>query len=244
MKKLVLGAAVATGLAVAMAGQSLAAELTSCDMNQAILEAKVVIAEIGGEASTLKDAKGVPISNHVKYLEKLVATAENLVDGEDLKAPEELYAAVTEGTQALRLITGIAQETAKQTAAPKTTKTTAQLNQPAQAETKAQMTKSVARYVATETSKVEVPKKETPKVEFAVAKVDTLALAKAKLTSVSVRAEVAGPEETVGLDQEMEVPTTGEVDTGELEKVLMTIGVASAVGMLGLAGICMVIGRR
>lgn len=68
MKKLVLGMVVATGLVVVMAGQSLAADLTSCDMNQAILEAEAVMREVGGEYSTLNDAKGVSIREHVKYL--------------------------------------------------------------------------------------------------------------------------------------------------------------------------------
>lgn len=101
----------------------------------------------------------------------------------------------------------------------------------------------------TEAPKVKVARQanlQTPQAKLAVAKIETGVLKKdAKLANLSVSAEVvATPEETTGLDEEMKVPATGEVDTGELEKILMTIGVASAVGMLGLAGICMVIGRK
>lgn len=84
-------------------------------------------------------------------------------------------------------------------------------------------------------------------MKLAVVKIETGVLGGgAKLASLGMSAEVVAPEEMAGLEQEgeIEVPATGEVDTGELEKILMTIGVASAVGMLGLAGICAIIGRR
>lgn len=111
MKKLVLGMTVATGLAVVMAGQSQAASLTSCDMNQAILEAEAAIRAVGGEYSTLSDVKGVSIREHVKYLQERVKIARRLVNGdESVRYPDELYATVTEGTRALKLITGTAKK--------------------------------------------------------------------------------------------------------------------------------------
>lgn len=254
MKKLVLGMAVATELAMVMAGQSQAASLTSCDMNQAILEAEAAISAVGGEYSTLNDAKGVSLREHVKYLQERVEIAKRLVNGdESVRYPDELYATVNEGTRALKLISGTAKEEARQTVAPKkTTQTTAKT---AVVKTVDQVQSNIQTAKAEETEKVtEAPKAkvarqvnlQTPQAKLAVAKIETGVLKKdAKLANLSVSAEVvATPEETTGLDEEMKVPATGEVDTGELEKILMTIGVASAVGMLGLAGICMVIGRK
>lgn len=254
MKKLVLGMTVATGLAVVMAGQSQAASLTSCDMSQAILEAEAAIRAVGGEYSTLSDAKGVSIREHVKYLQERVEIARRLVNGdESVRYPDELYATVTEGTRALKLITGTAKKEAQQTAAPK--KATQAVVKTVVAKTVDQVQSNIQTAKAEKTEKiVEVPEAkvtrqvnlQTPQAKLAVAKIEVGVLKKdAKLANLSVSAEVvATPEETTGLDDEMKVPATGEVDTGELEKILMTIGVASAVGMLGLAGICMVIGRK
>lgn len=254
MKKLVLGMTVATGLAVVMTGQSQAASLTSCDMSQAILEAEAAIRAVGGEYSTLSDAKGVSIREHVKYLQERVKIARRLVNGdESVRYPDELYATVTEGTRVLKLITGTAKKEVQQTAAPK--KATQAVVKTVAAKTVDQVQSNIQTAKVEKTEKVtEAPKVkvarqanlQTPQAKLAVAKIETGVLKKdAKLANLSVSAEVvATPEETTGLDEEMKVPATGEVDTGELEKILMTIGVASAVGMLGLAGICMVIGRK
>lgn len=254
MKKLVLGMTVATGLAVAVTGQSQAASLTSCDMSQAILEAEAAIRAVGGEYSTLSDARGVSIREHVKYLQERVEIARRLVNGdESVRYPDELYATVTEGTRALKLITGTAKKEAQQTAAPK--KATQAVVKTVAAKTVDQVQSNIQTAKVEKTEKiVEAPEAkvtrqanlQTPQAKLAVAKIETGVLKKdAKLANLSVSAEVvATPEETTGLDEEMKVPATGEVDTGELEKILMTIGVASAVGMLGLAGICMVIGRK
>lgn len=254
MKKLVLGMTVATGLVMAMAGQSSAMDLTSCDMNQAILEAEAAIDAVGGEYSTLSDAKGVSLREHVKYLQERVEIARRLVNGdESVRYPDELYATVTEGTRALKLITGTAKKEAQQTVAPK--KATQAVVKTVAAKTVDQVQSNIQTAKVEKTEKVtEAPKVkvarqanlQTPQAKLAVAKIETGVLKKdAKLANLSVSAEVvATPEETTGLDEEMKVPATGEIDTGELEKILMTIGVASAVGMLGLAGICMVIGRK
>lgn len=253
MKKLVLGMTAATGLVMAMAGQSSATDLTSCDMNQAILEAEAAISAVGGEYSTLNDAKGVSLREHVKYLQEKVTIAREAVNTGYAKYPDELYATVTEGTRALKLISGKAREEARQTAAPK--KATQATVKTAVAKTVDQVQSNIQTAKAEKTEKVtEAPKAkvarqvnlQTPQAKLAVARIETgVPTSGAKLASLEVSAEVvATPEETTGLDEEMKVPATGEVDTGELEKILMTIGVASAVGMLGLAGICMVIGRK
>ncbi len=256
MKKLVLGMAVATGLVVVMAGQSLAADLTSCDMNQAILEAEAVMREVGGEYSMLNDAKGVSIREHVKYLRERVEIARRLVNGDSsVRYPEELYATLTEGTRALELITGIAKKTTKQTDTTKPITQTQATTQKVvtkmvdQVQDNIQTTNAEKTENVTEAPKAKVVQKslQTPQVKLAVAKIETGVLGGgAKLASLGMNAEVVAPEEMAGLEQEgeIEVPATGEVDTGELEKILMTIGVASAVGMLGLAGICAIIGRR
>lgn len=232
MKKLMLGMVVATGLAVAVAGQSSAASLTSCDMSQAILEAETAINEVGGVYSTLSDAKGVSIREHVKYLQERVEIAKRLVNGdESVRYPEELYATVTEGTRALKLITGTVKGEARQTTTSKTTAPGA--------------TQTVAQTVVAKAPKVAQASSQTAQAKLAVAEIETdVSTSEAKLASLAVGTRVAAPEETAGVDREIEVPATGEVDTEELEKILMTIGVASAVGMLGLAGICAVIGRR
>lgn len=248
MKRLMLGMVVTTGLVVAMANQSLATTVMSCDVEEAIAEAKAVIAEIGTMKYAWTDAKGVSISEHVAYLEKKIAMAEGAVASGYAADPEELYATVTEGTRALELITGTMKGVAQQTAAPKTT------TQPATQTVVAKAVDQVQNNIQTE--KVEKSEKiaeapkvaqvvQTPQAKLAVAKIETAVPTNgARLASVDVSARVAGPEETAGLEQEIEVPATGEVDTGELERILMTIGVASAVGMLGLAGICAIIGRR
>lgn len=261
MKKTMLGMAVATGLVVAMAGQSLATTaITLCDMNEAIAEAEVAIAEVGTMQYVWTDAKGVSISEHVAYLEKKIAMAEGAVASGIANDPEELYATVTEGTKALRLITGLAKKDAKQTAAPKATQTTRTTATQGTVKTVnvAAQTEQVANSGTVKTTEAKVQSEvKTSKAELAVAKIETkqvdaMASTRAKLTDVKVSTKVAGPEETTGVDEaadEMKVPATGEVEiygvkTDELEKILMTIGIASAVGMLGLAGICMLIGRR
>jgi len=229
MKKLVLGT-VMTGLVMTLMGQNVAMALTSCDMNQAILEAESVIDEVGGVYSALSDAKGVSIREHVKYLQERVEIAKRLVSGdESVRYPEELYATVAEGTRALKLITGVVKEEVRQTTASKTT------------------TQAKGQAVVSETPKVAQAKpktSQTKQAKLAVAKVSQAeTTGAAKLTNLSVGVEVVSPEETAGLE-EMKVPATGEVDTGELEKILMIIGIASVVGMLGLAGVCAIIGRR
>lgn len=262
MKRLMLGTAVATGLVVAMAGNGMAADLKSCDMNQAILEAETAIKAVGGRYSVLSDgsivlndelivlsdARGVSLREHARYLEERVKIAREAVKTGYAEYPEELYATVTEGTRALELISGIAKETAKQTVAPKTTA------QPAAQTVTTKTVDQVQNNIQTE--KVEKTEKvtEMPKVvrvtqpataKLAVAKIETaVPTSGVKLASLEVSTKVVGPEETAGLEQEISVPATGEVDTGELERILMMAGMATLVGVLGLAGICAVIGRR
>lgn len=243
MKRLMLGMAVATGLVVVMAGEGMATSLTTCDMEQAIAEAEAVMGKV--ENSGLKDAKGVSMQYHVDYLRSKVEIAREAVISGYAAYPEELYATVTEGTRALELISGIAKEAAKQTVAPKTTAQPTVRMAVAKTVDQVQDNIQTEKVTVAETPKV-APAVQAPQAKLAVAKIETaVPTSSVKLAaSLSVSAKVAGPEETAGVEQEINVPATGEVETGELERMLMTIGIASAVGMLGLAGICAVIGRR
>ncbi len=245
MKRLMLGTAVATGLVVAMAGNGMATELMTCDMEQAIAEAWDVILAVD---STLSDAKGVSLQQHIEYLSKRVQWAQEAVDAGYATDPEELYATITEGTRALKLISGLAKEEARQTAAPKTT--AQPTTQTVAAKTVDQVQNNIQTEKVEKTEKAtEMPKvvraTQTATAKLAVAKIETAVPTNgAKLASLNVSTKVAGPEETAGLEQEINVPATGEIDTGELERILMTAGMATLAGVLGLAGICAVIGRR
>lgn len=237
MKKLMLGVAMAISLVVAMAGRSLATSYSPEKMQQAIAEAEAVMSTVESQYSWFVDANGTPISAHIAYMRPLVSDAKVLVATGYALDAEELYAAVTEGTKALQLLTGMARKANAQATAPKT-----QTVMPAAAT-------DVAAKAAPVTTQVEkkvqtnLEKTAEANARLAVAKIETEKTNAAVMTDVSVSTTVVAPAEAAGLE-EIEVPATGEVKTWELENTLMAVGIAALSGVLALAGVCAIIGGR